>query len=95
MWRKGEDGPGMILVVTTLGGFEEFMFALQDARLPDGLPALISVSAWYGGAKSEPGLAVRSTSLKKRANRLFVARTMSAAFSAALPAACFTTFATT
>jgi len=47
-WRKGKDGPGKILVVTTPGGFERFMFALRDVRLPDGLPTLISVSADYG-----------------------------------------------
>jgi hypothetical protein len=47
-WRKGEDGPGKILVVTTPGGFENIMFALRDVRLPDGLPTLISVSEDYG-----------------------------------------------
>jgi uncharacterized cupin superfamily protein len=47
-WRKGEDGPGKILVVATPGGFEAFMSALQDIRLPHGLPALINISALYG-----------------------------------------------
>jgi uncharacterized cupin superfamily protein len=47
-WRKAEDGPGKILVVTTPGGFENFLFALRNVRLPDGLQTLISVSEDYG-----------------------------------------------
>jgi hypothetical protein len=47
-WRKREEGPGKILVVATPGGFEDFMFALRDVRLPDGLQTLISVSEEYG-----------------------------------------------
>ena len=47
-WRKGNEGPGKLLVVTTPGGFEELMFALRDIRVPDGLQALIEISDAHG-----------------------------------------------